>query len=353
MLERIYFLLLSHLPYYLKDQNRRILDKGIKVPGGITRSRIPIIPELNLLVCTANVGAGGIAGEVRALMGPSSKVDIHIVQDSRGGDNDLLNPDMGDNDVHRTKMDATEDEQLCGSSHDIGQHDGERYLYDLSIDTKKSTESSLLLPQGGGIPEIEQSQDNMSHGDISYEVDLMEAASHDKFMNRLVGDEHDDDLSDGSLSQDNNQTRNNEDRNISHSSRAQYLGNAYFVADEIDPFTIREITEFDPASIEKQCILLLYLNKDTFLDEGNMLQKVVQSAKGLKINIILIHEDDNGSGGCPFSLFFKQAPQVLIEPPHVLFQEMAIPLYSTLEYRRVSMRKIIDRIFDSDLSDEV
>ena len=84
-----------------------------------------------------------------------------------------------------------------------------------------------------------------------------------------------------------------------------------------------------------------------------ILEKVVQSAKGLKIDIILIHEDDIGSGGCPFSLFFKQAPQVLIEPPHELFQEMAIPLYSTLEYRRVSMRKIIDRIFDSDLSDEV
>ena len=249
---------------------------------------------------------------------------------------------------------------MCGiAQHGIVLHDKQRYLYDLSIDPKKSTESSLLVPQGGGIPENEQTQKSMSDDELLYEIGLIESASHDKVMNHRVCHASEDSIQemtsksyDGNLSQDEHQMTSNGELRVSHSSEAQDNARIDSVVDEIAPFAIREITEFDPASIQKKSILLLYLNKDTFLDEGNKLEKVVQSAKDLNIDIILIHEDDIGNGGCPFSLFFKQAPQSLIDPPHELFQEMAISLYSTTEYRRVSMRKIIDRIFYGDSSDE-
>ena len=83
---------------------------------------------------------------------------------------------------------------------------------------------------------------------------------------------------------------------------------------------------------------------------------MVQSAKGLQIDIILIHEDDIGRGECSFSLFFKQTPQVLIDPPHELFRENGDYIVfdtrvSQSEYV-YCMHKIIDRIFDSDSWDE-
>lgn len=186
---------------------------------------------------------------------------------SRGEDNNVPNPDIGDNDINRTsKMDATDtDEQWCGIAHSIGQRDGERYLYDLSIDTKKSTESSLLLPQGGRIPENELSQDNMSDGGLSYEIGLIEAASNDKLINHRGGDDEDDDegedndQSDGNLSRDNHHLTSKKDLIDSHSLKAQDLVHIDLVADEIATFPIREITDFDPASIAKHSILLLYL----------------------------------------------------------------------------------------------
>ena len=135
----------------------------------------------------------------------------------------------------------------------------------LSIDTKKSTESSLLLPQGGRIPENELSQDNMSDGGLSYEIGLIEAASNDKLINHRGGDDEDDDegedndQSDGNLSRDNHHLTSKKDLIDSHSLKAQDLVHIDSVADEIATFPIREITDFDPASIAKHSILLLYL----------------------------------------------------------------------------------------------
>jgi hypothetical protein len=59
------------------------------------------------------------------------------------------------------------------------------------------------------------------------------------------------------------------------------------------------------------------------------------------ISIVLVHEKDMLKGGCDFDDFFVKAPQELIERPNNLFKDIAIPLYSTPEYRVVGLRQIL------------
>ena len=96
-------------------------------------------------------------------------------------------------------------------------------------------------------------------------------------------------------------------------------------------------------SSDTSTVLLLYLNEDFFDDDGEgILRQVVQSSlEDPSIKVVLVHEQDVESGGCPFSYFFGRVPQYLIDPPYEIFKDIAIPLYSTEEYRVVSIRQII------------
>ena len=107
--------------------------------------------------------------------------------------------------------------------------------------------------------------------------------------------------------------------------------------------SIEDIPQGSPPST-----LLLYLNKDVFLDEGDTVKGIVQAAKDLKIDIVLVHEQDSQEGGCEFSQFFKQTPQVLIDNPYELYHEMATPLHTRSEYRIVSLSKIVLRLGQVD-----
>ena len=46
-------------------------------------------------------------------------------------------------------------------------------------------------------------------------------------------------------------------------------------------------------------------------------------------------------GGVPFRIFFQQTPQVLLQPPYKLFDTVAVPLYSSPEHRKVSLRHVL------------
>ena len=94
---------------------------------------------------------------------------------------------------------------------------------------------------------------------------------------------------------------------------------------------------------------LLYLNKDTFLYDNGTLKNILKSATKSKIDIILVHEIDVSNGGSDFGLFFKQTPYELIDSPYELYNEIAIPLYSTAEFRAISLFQILRRI-DTGLS---
>ena len=102
-------------------------------------------------------------------------------------------------------------------------------------------------------------------------------------------------------------------------------------------------TERDPLTAPKQ-ILLLYLNKDTFSDVEGSVAAVVKVAKQKGIDIILAHEQDIDKGGCPFSYFFKNTPEELIDYPFTIYKDIAIPLYSRDEYRKMSLSLILNKI---------
>jgi hypothetical protein len=99
-------------------------------------------------------------------------------------------------------------------------------------------------------------------------------------------------------------------------------------------------------------VILLYLNEDTFLDDDGSVSSIILAAKKMDIDIILVHEQEVENGGCNFNQFFRQVPQELIDPPYQLLKEIAIPVYSTPEYRSVSMNKIILRLGGVSISEK-
>ena len=133
------------------------------------------------------------------------------------------------------------------------------------------------------------------------------------------------------LNEDDNLSTNEEPENERKQSVADY------------DLSIEDIPQGSPPST-----LLLYLNKDVFLDEGDTVKGIVQAAKDLKIDIVLVHEQDRQEGGCEFSQFFEQTPQVLIDNPYELYHEMATPLHTRSEYRIVSLSKIVLRLGQVD-----
>ena len=94
----------------------------------------------------------------------------------------------------------------------------------------------------------------------------------------------------------------------------------------------------------KPAYLLLYLNEFTFedyqADGKENVATIAASCLDRGIKIVLVHEQDRSLGGCEFNLFFEQAPQWLYNPPYNLFNELAVPLYSSQAYRVVSLKKV-------------
>lgn len=81
--------------------------------------------------------------------------------------------------------------------------------------------------------------------------------------------------------------------------------------------------------------LLLYLNKDTFLDADEETARCVRAALKGGIRVVLIHEKDPERGGVPFRVFFANTPEDLMIR-HGLYNTVAVPLYSSPPYRAVS-----------------
>lgn len=56
--------------------------------------------------------------------------------------------------------------------------------------------------------------------------------------------------------------------------------------------------------------MLLYLNHDTFVGaEGEALAAEVRAARAADFNIVMLHENDEVLGGCPFAKLFETTPQ--------------------------------------------
>ena len=69
--------------------------------------------------------------------------------------------------------------------------------------------------------------------------------------------------------------------------------------------------------------MLLYLNKETFVGEvGQSLSREVKQARELGIAILLVHENDEACGGCPFDRLFQTTPEELISEG--LYRKIAV-----------------------------
>ena len=65
----------------------------------------------------------------------------------------------------------------------------------------------------------------------------------------------------------------------------------------------------------KSAAMLLYLNKDTWVEQGEVLERDVRAARQLQadLKVVVVHENDEEKGGCEFGDFFDTTPQELID----------------------------------------
>uniref|UniRef100_A0A7S3X392 Uncharacterized protein n=1 Tax=Emiliania huxleyi TaxID=2903 RepID=A0A7S3X392_EMIHU len=68
---------------------------------------------------------------------------------------------------------------------------------------------------------------------------------------------------------------------------------------------------------------------------------MVQTAMDRRIPIALVAEQEPSRGGCPFAQLLQQTPRVLQQPPYKLYDTLAVPLFPSMEHRRVSLRHIL------------
>eukprot|EP00964_Phaeocystis_antarctica_P014198 scaffold7814_cov70-Phaeocystis_antarctica.AAC.6 len=82
--------------------------------------------------------------------------------------------------------------------------------------------------------------------------------------------------------------------------------------------------------------MLLYLNKDTWVEQGEVLERDVRAARTLQagLKVVMVHENDKEKGGCEFGDFFGTTPQELIDDG--IYSAIAIALH-TPPHRAVSL----------------
>ena len=55
--------------------------------------------------------------------------------------------------------------------------------------------------------------------------------------------------------------------------------------------------------------MLLYLNEESFVSDGERLAEQVKQARQDRLKIVMAHENDLDRGGCEFAKFFETTPQ--------------------------------------------
>jgi len=84
----------------------------------------------------------------------------------------------------------------------------------------------------------------------------------------------------------------------------------------------------------ESAVLLLYLNKDTWVEQGEVLERDVRAARKAGLKVVMVHENDKEKGGCEFREFFGTTPQELIDDG--IYSDIAIALH-TPPHRAVSL----------------
>jgi len=95
----------------------------------------------------------------------------------------------------------------------------------------------------------------------------------------------------------------------------------------------------------EEYVMLVYLNKDAFRVDGDMLHQSVKYAMDHHINLVLVHERDGQRGGCAFREIVAQTPEYLKKAPYNIYSEdIAVSLYTTKEYDYISLCQLLSRV---------
>ena len=90
----------------------------------------------------------------------------------------------------------------------------------------------------------------------------------------------------------------------------------------------------------QNCLMLIYLNNNTFKDVGNVTAALVRRAMDLRLPLVLAHEQDSAKGHSPFRSIIQQTPDDLLVE-YRLFDTLAVPLYKAPFLREVSFRHML------------
>merc|ERR1712038_197498 len=92
----------------------------------------------------------------------------------------------------------------------------------------------------------------------------------------------------------------------------------------------------------RKAVMLVYLNKYTYQDPNCILCRSIIKAMDVKIQVVLVHENDPNQGGCEFWKVMEQTPDELMKKPYTIYsQDIAVSLYSVHEYQRTSFRNLL------------
>jgi hypothetical protein len=97
----------------------------------------------------------------------------------------------------------------------------------------------------------------------------------------------------------------------------------------------------DATAVHEHTVLLVYLTKDAFLGDDGVLAHDVQRAIDAEIPLALVHEQEPTRGACAFSILYGQTPDFLLRPPYKIFDIVAVPLYFSLEHRKISLWQVL------------
>ena len=96
---------------------------------------------------------------------------------------------------------------------------------------------------------------------------------------------------------------------------------------------------------DEKYVMLVYLNEDTFCNNGNMLHDSVKHAMDKRIKIVLAHERDMQRGGCPFHEIIAQTPDELLNAPYNIFsRHIVVCVYTEEEYEYVTLCQLLKEI---------
>jgi len=90
---------------------------------------------------------------------------------------------------------------------------------------------------------------------------------------------------------------------------------------------------------------LLYLNYETFMDEGDTLSKVMKEVMEKSIKIILVYDGDSE---VPLDFYLEQIPNDLMNKPYELHNHITVPLFFTEHHRCTSLQQILNSFMADD-----